>query len=379
MDLMKAIKERRSVRVFQPKKVSMKLVHELVEAASFAPSACNQQLWKFVVITDQNMKNRLIEDASCGEILRHAPVVIAVFYLEKRGMDRFTNYMSASAAIQNMLLRAHELGLGACWVSFRGEQLYAERLLDAAENAELISFVVLGYPAENPKIPERTENIVSFDSYQFVDKDFWEERNNTIRQTSPTRDVFPYGTRKEFENEIAWIRLSIENEDEILFYLPYDGTHMLHLAEQLNNDFKKRKLMAFEYSGNSKDFITQRAKHFFMAHNANKIEFVEMPSESFECIVCTQQLEEIRNYVPYLKEMHNALKPNGKLVLSFRNSDGWFAFSENPSLSYREIHKELVNLGFKVEMVGISFLPFWRGNPSNSPYSKLIIVEAVKQ
>ncbi len=373
MNLMKAIKERRSVRVFQDKVVPKERIDDVIEAASYAPSACNQQLWKFVVITDQKIKDLLVNEAKCGKIIQTSPVVIAVFYVEQKGMDRFTNYMSASAAIQNMLLRAYELGLGACWISYRGDQLWAEEILGLSSNdlVELISFVVLGYPAEHPKPPEKRDlkEIMCKNIYNFLEPEFWGKRDYAIRQTSPEKNVYPYGTWEEFDAETSAL-IGLVLDKKVLFYLPYDGTHLFSIIPFLK-DFR-----VHEVSKNAQYFLSERAKHF----TTEKLKFVgKLKKESEDCIVCSQQLETFPSFPHHIHEIARTLKPNGRFVISFRNNCGWFSF-EQKTLNYFKMKQCLEGAGLKVvREFGISPVPIFRGIQGWSKISKIVVFEAKKQ
>ncbi len=140
MDLFTAIKERRSCRNFLPTQVADEAIARILEAATWAPSPMNAQPWEFIVITNQELKEKIFTEADerrkflleksgwkwLGryqvDFLLSVPVMIAVVgNPEKTGADRFLEdggmgYQQAcSAAIQNMLLTAHSLGLGSLW------------------------------------------------------------------------------------------------------------------------------------------------------------------------------------------------------------------------------------------------------------------------
>ena len=140
MDVSTAIKERRSCRGFLPTPVADETIEKILEAAVWAPSPMNAQPWEFIVITNQELKEKIYSEAedckkSLFEIsgwkwlgryqvdfILSAPVIVAVVgNPEKTGADRFLEgggmaYQHAcAAAIQNMLLTAHALGLGSLW------------------------------------------------------------------------------------------------------------------------------------------------------------------------------------------------------------------------------------------------------------------------
>jgi 5,6-dimethylbenzimidazole synthase len=140
MDVSTAIKERRSCRAFLPTPVADETIERILEAAIWAPSPMNAQPWEFIVITNQDVKGQIyseVEDRRKSlleksgwkwlgryqvDFILSAPVIIAVVgNPDKTGADRFLEgggmgYQHAcAAAIQNMLLTAHALGLGSLW------------------------------------------------------------------------------------------------------------------------------------------------------------------------------------------------------------------------------------------------------------------------
>jgi len=140
MDVLAAIKERRSCRDFRSTPIPDEVIERILEAAVWAPSPMNAQPWEFIVITNQDLKERIYAEAEerreslleksgwkwLGryqiDFILSAPVIIAVIgNPDKTGADRFLEggglgYQHAcAAAIQNMLLAAHALGLGSLW------------------------------------------------------------------------------------------------------------------------------------------------------------------------------------------------------------------------------------------------------------------------
>jgi coenzyme F420-0:L-glutamate ligase / coenzyme F420-1:gamma-L-glutamate ligase len=149
-NFLQIIKTRRSIRQFLPRKVAIKAARQIIESARFAPSAHNSQPWRFIAFENSRLKERLA--AHMGKAFRKdleadkvAPPVIARKLQDSRERvmasplcilvclydedcrtypdtrrNQFEMQMAhqgIGAAIQNMLLTAHALGLGACWLS----------------------------------------------------------------------------------------------------------------------------------------------------------------------------------------------------------------------------------------------------------------------
>lgn len=147
MDFLEILKTRRSVRSFLKKPVPKEIVEEIIDAARLAPTANNIQPWEFVVVTDEKTKLVLSELANYGRFIKDAGCCVAVFCKD-------TKYYleDGSAATENILLTAHALGLGACWVA-GDKKPYCEdvkKLLGAPSEYKLISLIPIGYPAEKP-------------------------------------------------------------------------------------------------------------------------------------------------------------------------------------------------------------------------------------
>lgn len=185
MELFEAIHSRRSIRRYRPEPVPQRLIVRLLEAACWAPSAHNRQPWRFAVIADVEVKERLARamgarlradlerDGLPPEVIEKdvarsyaritaAPVVILVA-LTLADMDVYPDsqrsqaewtmaVQSVAMAVQNLLLAAHAEGLGACWMCaplFCPDAVKAA--LDLPEDWQPQALITLGYPAEVPK------------------------------------------------------------------------------------------------------------------------------------------------------------------------------------------------------------------------------------
>ena len=116
MDIITAIKTRRSVRKFKKDPVPMDLLKNIIEMATWAPSATNRQGWRFIIIDDSRIKQEIIDNGG-AVIINNSPCGILVIYDENTRNFRYRDFIqSGAAAIQNLLLAAHNYGLGACWV-----------------------------------------------------------------------------------------------------------------------------------------------------------------------------------------------------------------------------------------------------------------------
>lgn len=178
MDLDEALKDRRSIRSYLDKDVPEELVRQVIEAATFAPSAKNGQQWRFTVLTGEAKKgltdlfrrelgvvSRRIGRENMGSsfsscsIMEKAPVVIMVWNAGERGWE--TEIHSVAAAIQNMLLKAYALGLGTVWI---GDIFYTLDSLKRhlGKRWKLMAAVALGWPVRIPdSLPRKSVDEVA--------------------------------------------------------------------------------------------------------------------------------------------------------------------------------------------------------------------------
>jgi nitroreductase len=161
MDVFEAIIGRRSIRAFKTEDVSEEMVEKLVNAGRWAPSAGNIQPWEFIVVRKPSAKKGLVETAGGQALIGEASVVVVVCANEEesakgygvRGKSLYCIQDTAAAA-QNILLAAHSLGLGACWIGAFNEER-ARDVLKVPEGIRPVAIIPVGYPAETPLPPSR--------------------------------------------------------------------------------------------------------------------------------------------------------------------------------------------------------------------------------
>jgi len=189
LDIIDFLKNRRSIREYIPKEVSENILNAILEAATWAPSAHNAQPWRFIVIRDSALKLKLAEAMASRwkrdmakngisekdreslarasvERFSRAPIVIVACltmvelnrYSDKRRqrIESIMGVQSVAAAIENLLLAAHAMGLGACWFCtplFCPETV--RKVLKLPPDFEPQALITLGYPADRPLPPLR--------------------------------------------------------------------------------------------------------------------------------------------------------------------------------------------------------------------------------
>lgn len=162
---------RRSIRSYQDRAISDELVQIMLEAAMAAPSACEADPWRFVVVRSRERLAELAEGLPNGKMLAHAALGIVVTGDLDAAWDKQLSYLlqDCSAAIENLLLAAHALGLGACWLGVHPREprmTHLTRVLGLPATLVPVACLAIGYPAE-PAEP-RTR----FDA-RFVHREQW--------------------------------------------------------------------------------------------------------------------------------------------------------------------------------------------------------------
>jgi len=168
-NILKIIKERRSIREFQKKEIPKEIIDQLIEALIWAPSAGNLQSRKFYFIFNQEIKEKLVGAAFGQDSISKAPLVIVAcldedifHYYGERGKNLY-GICDVAVAVQNLMLLAHESGLGSVWIGSFDER-EVSRILNLPKNLRPIVILPVGYPAEKPSAPPRVskEKAVEF-------------------------------------------------------------------------------------------------------------------------------------------------------------------------------------------------------------------------
>lgn len=193
-DFWEVLKTRRSIRKFKSQQIPEEDIRKIIEAAIFAPSGGNRQNWHFIVVKSRDLinsmkaavqevidelasrmesptaKQEFLNYSSYFTVFENAPVVIGVVmkpydsmtvrllnrYLRKGEYKTTAGIQGVCAATQNLLLSAHALGYGGCWMTgplIAREKL--ESLLGINPPDELIALIPIGVPDEAPKMPSR--------------------------------------------------------------------------------------------------------------------------------------------------------------------------------------------------------------------------------
>lgn len=169
MELMEAIKGRRSIRKYRPDQVPEEALKTILEAVRWSPSWANTQCWEVVVVKDQQMKTELagtlVKTNPALSSMTDAPVVLVL--CGKKGVAGFKKGEAATVkgdwlmfdtgiAMQTLCLTAHALGLGTVVIGLFDHKR-AEEILGVPPDREVVAMTPLGYPAAESAAPKRKE------------------------------------------------------------------------------------------------------------------------------------------------------------------------------------------------------------------------------
>ena len=152
MHVMQAIETRRSVRKYRPDPIPEETLHQVTEALRLAPSACNNQPWRFIIVNDQSLRAKVAQ-ASRGQLfMAEAPVIIVGCALPKKAYPSMGGYWNSAdvdvtIALDHLTLAAAAAGLGTCWIGAFDEEAI-KTLLSIPPEAKIVAMTPLGYPKQ---------------------------------------------------------------------------------------------------------------------------------------------------------------------------------------------------------------------------------------
>ncbi len=170
MALMDIIKKRYSCRNYESKPVEKEKLTKIFEAARLAPSARNFQDWRFVVITDRDLKAKLATVTNKPDSFKDAGALIVACSNSDHIMScgQKVGPIDVSIALEHIALQATELGLATCWLgAFDPEKV--REIVNIPKEIEIVDLMALGYPADQPKEAVRLnmDKIVCYNGWKF--------------------------------------------------------------------------------------------------------------------------------------------------------------------------------------------------------------------
>ena len=170
MTVLEVIRRRYSCRAYQDRLIEQEKLDSIFEAARLAPSARNTQDWRFVVVTDKEIKRQVAETTNRPKVFEKAGAIIAACSNSDEVMrcGQAIGPIDVAIALEHIALQATELGLGTCWIgSFYMDKVRA--ILGIPADVAIIELMAIGYPADEGKGPQREliEKILCYEKWKF--------------------------------------------------------------------------------------------------------------------------------------------------------------------------------------------------------------------
>ncbi|MHA1917824.1 MAG: nitroreductase family protein [Candidatus Ranarchaeia archaeon] len=165
MGLYDLILSRRSIRHYKQKEVSEKILFEILEAGRQAPSAKNLQPWHFIIIKNEEVRNKFSKWRYSSFLIESPVIIVGLADKSNKSVSKWST-IDTTIALQNMVIAAHSFGLGTCWVGCF-EENEAKEVLGIPTHLEIVAMLSLGYPNEKPEQRRRKiiSDIVSFEKW----------------------------------------------------------------------------------------------------------------------------------------------------------------------------------------------------------------------
>jgi nitroreductase/SAM-dependent methyltransferase len=331
MHFEEVVRGRRSIRTYSDKPVPRKVIEELILDASWAPSACNRQLWHFIVMKKDVFEKKL--GHVCPTIAAIAPpVVIFAVYHRRYNSKHSANIQSIAAAVQNILLSAYNKGLGSLWMTDYGRENDIKRILNIPKAYTIAAAICLGYSNQNDTTPARRPlseiahfgKMINIRHIPFCwDPDYWSKEDivnaieYSVRAKSPSDRFYRPFIEAEFKNQIEHFPAV---RGRTLVFNPFSGNYLFQLISKGKID---GAIDIFGLSKNVNMFIENKRQNLGIAQKftyANGLGQMPYPNDSFDSIICAEQLERFRDKQEIISDFRRVLKDNGKLYIIFNNS-----------------------------------------------------------
>ena len=174
MELWEAIRGRRSIRKYKDERVDDETLRKIIEAGIWAPSACNYQAWRFVIVDDPTVFQKIYKLGS-ATFIKDTHQAILVLYNNQSDNLEYRDYIqSAAAAVENMNLMAYSLGIATCWVNNLPNKGMLRREFDIPAYYDPIAMLTLGYPtgdaADRPR-KNKVDSLISYNKFEMSEQD----------------------------------------------------------------------------------------------------------------------------------------------------------------------------------------------------------------
>ena len=171
MELWQAIRDRRSIRKYTGELVDQEIIYKIIEAGIWAPSACNIQGWKYIVLDSPEVIKTIYKSGGASFLQNVKQAIVVLYENQTDNVEYQDHIQSAAASIQNMLLMAHSLKVGTCWVNNTPNKRILRRILNIPFSYDPIAIITIGYYDYIPNDRKRKYSVQELISYNKFDFD----------------------------------------------------------------------------------------------------------------------------------------------------------------------------------------------------------------
>lgn len=336
-DFLNIVYKRKSIRSFSNEIPSKELIEKIIRIAAHAPTNCNQQLWNFIVIENQKIKERLVAEAASNTLFLRVPTIIFITY---DGWNYKEAVQGASLALGHLILAATYYGLSASPINSYGADSKIKQILHIPEMEVICCAVTLGYPDERaekqPLVPRRPiEEVIHWDGFQKKDMppctygpNDWILNHLRAHQRYYCRktflgkemDIMSAGERRLVRDSLAATKSPCAD----LF--SYDGCYLREFPAE-------HKIMTFDLTEETSQYT--RAAATLTCKNQNRFSYARYSEDAkllcdqpMNTITMLYKLERIPAYcLPHLfKQAYHSLAQQGEYIIIARKRNPFLSF-----------------------------------------------------
>lgn len=329
MEFNEVLNKRRTHRVYIDKSIDRELVKEIIKASTKAPVSCNLQLNKYVVVDDQKLLNRLSKEVSYK--FNYSPCTIVALYDKRFTIKRHSAVMTAGMAIENMILKATDIGLSTCPMAGFSKDNKIKKILGIPDHFDIILLLSLGYPDENVSIRDipkiKFEQIYDFN--KFSDLKSINDSDNLDKQS--IEDIIDYRHRiapvyldrfrlktwagkyyEEVANFFSSKILAEVKAKNLLDVMSYDGEFLKYI-NKINVDYLD--VSASDYLSNNLEYFREQ---FNCKINLidNKNEILGVDDNTFDLMSFVFQDTFTPDLDKLISSINTKLKPGGYIFVA---------------------------------------------------------------
>lgn len=196
---MEEINNRRSIRKYKDIRVSSTDLEKIINAGMMAPTACNLQSYKFIIINDKERIKELIDNGTASFIKDNMDMILVLYGRKTNNIEYKDNIQSGAAVIENMLLEATKLKIGSCWVCNLPRKKILRKIFLIPKYYDIIGLVTLGYSddiSNGKKLKYSYNQVVSYNTYK-------EDKKTAVKSFSLVYLIYRYFSKYKIIKKIG--------------------------------------------------------------------------------------------------------------------------------------------------------------------------------